>query len=169
MASTATQHTYTFALRSAHDPVKALTLTLVNDTLHFELTGAEDMMEKVATAKDRVKEATEQLMSRWEVVSLKAAERLAGRIHLHDVTATYRDRAFQLWFWERLGGLRLFPAWINVDQVDNPEAAAAFAAEVERRKRTSSFTQSLPGPLDYWITWVGLGIGLVAALRRVRD
>jgi hypothetical protein len=163
-----TTHTHTLALRSGLDPAKALTLTLVGDHLHLELIGMEDTLEQIGRAEDRTSEAKEELKSQWHVMSLKAVEKLAGAVHVSDVSVSLTEQTFYLRLWERLGGLRLFPVWTEFEQIDNREAAAAFVREVEKRRLSVRPQQALPGPLDYWVTWAGLGVALIAVIRRMR-
>ena len=53
--------------------------------------------------------------------------------------------------------------------MDNPQAAQAFAEELERRKSEVSGAFDLLNVLDYWFTWIlasALVFGLFQAWRR---
>jgi hypothetical protein len=66
--------------------------------------------------------------------------------------------------WQRVRGLRLAPVALEILQVDNPDAAAAFVGELAARKQAVQSTALFPGPLDYWAGWAALAGGLIAAL-----
>jgi hypothetical protein len=166
--ATVLENTFTAAVRSGRDPDKVLDLTLTGDYLHIEMVGFEDRMERIATSENRAAEARAELKSQWGVVSLKALEKLAGPFHVKDVSATLTDGRFHLCVWRRVGSLRLLPAWLNIAHVDNPEGVAGFVRELRRRRQSSESVQVFPGPLDYWAGWVGIGLGLLIAIRRVR-
>jgi hypothetical protein len=60
-------------------------------------------------------------------------------------------------------------AWAHVD---NSQAAEQFVAEVEARKAEAAAAGTLPGPLDYWLAWLGgalaLALGVLILPRLLR-
>ena len=43
-------------------------------------------------------------------------------------------------------------------EVDNPDGASAFVNELQERKETAVDAERLPDPLDYWATWMMIGL-----------
>lgn len=68
--------------------------------------------------------------------------RSEGYVHLHRTQC------------RRSSGLRLAPITVGWRNVDNPDAARAFVKELSKRKVSAAHPGRLPGPLDYWGTWV---------------
>jgi hypothetical protein len=49
--------------------------------------------------------------------------------------------------------------------VDNPDAAAQFIETLLERQKSSEAPGVFAGPLDYWLTWIGMLIGLIVLIR----
>jgi hypothetical protein len=50
-------------------------------------------------------------------------------------------------------------------KVDNPEAAAQFIDTLFERQEQLETPGLFSGPLDYWVTWIGLLIGLIILIK----
>jgi hypothetical protein len=82
--------------------------------------------------------------------------------HVSDVYAKASDGALTVTAWVRAKGLRLVPVRFAWRQVDNPSAAEAFAQEVRARGAEASHPGRFRGLMDYWASWLLLGVLLVA-------
>jgi hypothetical protein len=94
------------------------------------------------------------------VVSL--LERGAQPFSIADVYAQAEDHALSITTWVRAGGLRLVPIRFAWQRVDNPEGASAFAQQVRARREVASPPGRFQGLMDYWISWLLLGVLLLA-------
>jgi hypothetical protein len=95
---------------------------------------------------------------------MKLAESISDPIPLYDIYADLDEDTFQLITWRRAAGLRLAPVTVNITHVDNPEAAAAFIQELEQRKAAADSPGIFSGPLDYWLGWAALAVGIGALI-----
>lgn len=158
--------TYTYTARNAYDPEKVVTFTLYDGHLRVNLTGLLEDLGKITSADDKADEAKHQLQTQAKPTTLKVIEKLSGPIHVRDAYASLdEDEHLRLFAWKRVGGLRLAPLVVNAGKVDNPEAAEAFVEELEER---STFTEPIGrffGPLDYWIGWIGMLLGIFVLFR----
>lgn len=158
--------TYTYTARNAYDPEKVVTFTLYDGHLRVNLTGLLEDLGKVTAAEDKTEEAKHQIRTQAGPTALKLVENLSGPIHVQDARASLdEEERLRVFAWKRLGGLRLAPIVVNAGRVDNPEAAEAFVEELETRSASTEPVNRFIGPLDYWIGWAGMLIGLFFLFR----
>ena len=72
----------------------------------------------------------------------------------------------------RAKGLRAAPVQFEWQSVDHPEGARDFVEELEHRQRETSYPGRFPGPMDYWISWLLIGVLALALFwprKRGRD
>jgi hypothetical protein len=50
-------------------------------------------------------------------------------------------------------------------EVDNPEAADQFIETLEERQALTETPSIFAGPLDYWVTWIVMLIGVILLIR----
>jgi hypothetical protein len=91
-------------------------------------------------------------------------ERLGRPFHIRDLSASAPKEGLRVRTWVRTKGLRLAPITFSWDQVDNPEGAKAFVREVKARQRSTSRPGTFSGVMDYWLSWLLLGTGLLVLL-----
>ena len=156
--------TYTFTARDGLEPDRTLTLTLYPNYVRVNLTGLWDQLGKIASAEDRPDEVKIQLQNQATPAVLKLLETLSGPIHLKDFAATLDEETFSIRIWQRFRGLRLLPISLEIDPVDNPEAAEAFIAELDLRSQNAIRAARFPWILDYWFTWAGMFAGFLALI-----
>lgn len=156
--------TYTFTARDGQNPNKAITLTLSDEHAHVNLTGVLDSVGGIAGADDRRAEMGAQVAAQAAPAVMKLAESISGPVPLFDLHADLQDDAFQVTAWQRAAGLRLAPMKVNISHVDNPEAAEAFIQELEQRKAAAHNPGFFSGPLDYWLGWAALAVGIGALI-----
>jgi hypothetical protein len=89
-------------------------------------------------------------------------ERGAQPFRVGDVYARAKENALSVTAWVRAKGLRLIPIRFAWQQVDNPEGASAFAQEVRARREVASHPGRFRGLMDYWVSWLLLGVLLLA-------
>lgn len=157
--------TYTYTARSLRNPNKVITLTLVDHHLRVDIPELLDTIGDVTQAEERMTEAGERIKTQIQPTAMKLAETLSGPIHLSDVSADLEGDQLTVMAWKRVGGLRLAPLSLKVRQVDNPAAAEDFMEELDERKSTASHKGKFIGPLDYWIGWIGMLMGVFLLLR----
>ncbi len=156
--------TYTYTARDAQNPASVVTITLYPRFARVNLTGMWDQLAALGDAVDAWQEAGAQLASQATPITLKLIEALSGPIHLSDLWAELDGERLQLIAWQRVRGLRLAPVTLDIPQVDNLEAAAAFVDELAERRQSLQSPALFPGPLDYWAGWVGLAFAIFAVL-----
>ena len=157
--------TYTFTARNANDPEKVVTFTLYGDQLRVNFTGLVEKIGKISQADEKSKEAGRQIASEVQPAAMKMAQQVSGPLHVGDVKAELDGDDFTLSAWQRLGGLRLAPLWVNIGNVDNVDAAEAFVAELNNRKEIAEHPSRFFGPLDFWAGWAGLLLGIAILFR----
>jgi len=157
--------TYTYTARNARNPEKVITFTVYDNYLKVNLTGLLDNVTDVME-EDEQKAAIKSFLANQSVSALyKAIERLSGPVHINDVSPSLDDGQFKLTLWKRLAGLRVAPITIAMGNVDNPDAAAQFIETLLERKKSAEVPGVFAGPLDYWITWIGMVIGLIVLIK----
>jgi hypothetical protein len=157
--------TYTYTARSKRNPEKVITFTIYEDYLKVNLTGLLDKVPDIME-EDQRKAAIKSFLANQSGSALyKAIERLSGPVHINDVSPNLEDGQFKLTLWKRLAGLRLAPITIAMVNVDNPDAAAQFIETLFERQKSSEAPGVFAGPLDYWLTWIGMLIGLIVLIR----
>jgi hypothetical protein len=161
--------TYTYTARNADNPDKVVTFTLYGNYLRVNLTGVLEKIGKISASDEKTEQVKEQLKADVQPTAMKVVENISGPFHVSDVTSNLvisdDDVSLKVGAWQRVGGLRLAPLWINVGWVDNPEAAEAFVSELEARKAAAEHPGKFFGPLDYWAGWAIVGF-LVSVLFR---
>ncbi|MBN2385407.1 MAG: hypothetical protein JXB85_00175 [Anaerolineales bacterium] len=149
------------------NPDKVVPFTLVGETLCVNLTGMLEALETIATSESGSVVLRHHLAGQVRPLSLALVRILSRPVHVGDVRADLDGERLEILAWPRAGGLRLAPIRIRFARVDNPEAAAAFVAELDARKSTAAHPGRLIGPLDYWLGWTGLILGLAVVFRWV--
>jgi hypothetical protein len=157
--------TYTFTARDAQVPEKVVTFTLYGDHLRVNFTGLVEKIGKISQSDEKPKEAGRQIATEAQPATLKLAQQISGPVHIGDVHAELDGEDFKLHAWQRLAGLKLAPLWVNVEHVDNIDAAKAFISELEDRKDEAEHPGRFFGPLDFWAGWAGLLIGIAVLFR----
>ena len=156
--------TYTYTARDADNPDSLVTITLYPDYVKINPTGLWDQLGKLSTSDEKAGELRRQLASQAGPTALKIIESISGPIHLSDFSVTLEDEQLRINTWQRLSRLRLTPINLTIQRVDNPDAAEAFVAELQRRKQEIASAQALPGIFDYWAGWMALAIGLLTGV-----
>lgn len=156
--------TYTFTARDGQHPNKAVTLTLSDEHAYVNLTGVLDTIGGIAQAEDRSAEMGAQVAAQAAPAVMKLAESISGPVPVSDLNADLYDDTFKVTAWQRAAGLRLAPLKVNITHVDNPEAAEAFIQELEQRKASAEKPGIFSGPLDYWLGWAALAVGVGALI-----
>lgn len=157
--------TYTYTARNRDNPNRMVTFTIVDSHLKVNLTGLIEQVSESFGDKDR-KSAIKEIISTQSGTGLyKAIERLSGPIHIKDVKPTYKDGQLTVTFWSRVARLRFAPIVVVMGEVDNPDAAAQFITTLEQQQDQEEKPGFFAGPLDYWITWIAMMIGLIVLFR----
>ncbi len=158
--------TYTYTARSADDPQKVITFTLRDEYLEINVTGMLEHIGEVVSGEERKRAVEKKIKTQAKPAALKVMEELSGPIHISDVKGEVAgEDQLKLTIWKRVGGLRAAPILLQFDNVDNPEAAQAFIAELKNRKASADHLGKFFGPLDYWLGWIGLVFVLVLLWR----
>jgi hypothetical protein len=157
--------TYTYTARSARNPDKVITFTIYEDYLKVNLTGLLDKVPNIMKEDERKAAIKSFLANQSGSALYKAIERLSGPVHINDVSPYLEDGQFKLTFWKRSAGLRVASITIAMGNVDNPDAAAQFIETLLERQKSAEVPGVFAGPLDYWITWIGMLIGLIVLVR----
>lgn len=160
-------NTYTYIARSADDPRRAAILTLHGDRVSIEPATAPSYYQ--VGEGDRRRQGTLRRVRRmmpWMMpAGVSAMERVLHKdLRVSDVMARAKGGGLSVWAWVRPAGLRLAPVMMNWRRVDNPDAARAFVEEVNRRRHQIGARRGLPGPLDYWGTWLAGGLAAVSTV-----
>lgn len=159
-----TQETYTYTARDANNPEKVITLTMVDDHVQVQLTGLLDTFGNVMQAEEKTSAAGREFSSQAATTALKLAEGIGGPVQVNDLNAGLKEDNLTITAWRRAGGLRLAPMRINIERVDNPEAAQAFINKLEERQHQAEHPGKFAGPLDYWLGWAGIALAVGALL-----
>jgi hypothetical protein len=167
------ENTYTYIARNAQDPTEVVTFTLHD---HHLTVGLGNPLEQIETALETESGdiAEEGLSGQpWlKPMAVSLLERGLSPFSVDDVEASSENGGLEFVAWTRVGGLRLAPIFLDIDQVDNPEATDAFVKELEKRKTSLESTKALPGPMDYWAGWFAtslilmIGLFMLVRLRR---
>lgn len=156
------ENTFTYTARSADDPNKMAMFTLHNGSVSVELGNA--IMEQVGQAYDTYRdEESEKGLTTWiKPAATGSIQKLIKPIPLSDFDAEVSGDALQMTAWIRAGGLRLAPVMMTWQEVDNPAGAEAFVSELRNRKEAIQEDRNRPAPLDYWASWIAIGLMSVA-------
>ncbi len=155
-------NTFTFTARSGQDPDKSATFTLNNGTVSVELGNV--LVEQVTKAYESLNdEGSESRKLSWvKPAATGTLQKIIEPIPLADFEAEMSGEALQTKAWIRAGGRRLAPVMMTWRDVDNPQGAAAFVNEFQERKEAIVADEAAPDPLDYWISWVVMGLVALA-------
>jgi hypothetical protein len=154
------QDTYTYTARSAINPSKVVTFTLHDHRMSVEPGAPLEHLERALGTEEGQTEAEQKAgIQPWvKPVAVSVMGRAARPFNVADVDVNAQDNRLQVTSWVRTTGLRLAPVVFRMEQVDNPEAAHAFANEVEERKASAAHPGRFRGPLDYWAGWLLVGL-----------
>lgn len=152
-----TENTFTYTARSKENPDRLATYTLHNGSVSVKF--GEAMLEQIEQAMDSLDEGGREAVQKWlKPVATGTAQKLLEPIPVSDFNADLRGEALQTTSWLRAGGLRLAPLAFTWTEIDNPQGAEAFVDEVKRRQQAAASANAMPGPFDYWIVWIILGV-----------
>jgi len=167
------QNTYTYTARDIDNPEKVITFTLHDQWLTVDVGAPVEQMEHVLSAlqsdeaeyaEEQEKEAPETPSSLWlKPLALSLIQRGSKPFRVVDLSATADEERLSIRSWTRLGGLRISPVTLMNSRVDNPDAAQAFVAELNRRKEALTNKPALFNLLNYWATWIVAGVALVTS------
>jgi len=157
--------TYTYTARSKKNLEHVATFTIMDEVLKVNLTGLFDQVSDVVEAEDQEQAAKYLINSQSSSAIYKLVERLSGPVHVKDVSPSFDNEEFSLTFWKRIAGLRFAPLTIVMGKVDNPEAATQFIETLEERQKLAEAPNFFSGPLDYWVTWIAILIGIVILIK----
>lgn len=156
------ENTFTYTARSADDPNKMAMFTLHNGSVSVELGNA--IVEQVGEAYEtyRDEESDSKLRTWLKPATTGSIQKLIKPISLADFDAEISGDALQTTAWIRAGGLRLAPVMMTWQEVDNPAGAEAFVNELRNRKEMIEDDRNRPAPLDYWASWIAIGLMTIA-------
>ncbi|MBW6466982.1 MAG: hypothetical protein K0B06_10790 [Brevefilum sp.] len=157
--------TYTYTARDKDNPNTAMTFTIYDDFLKVDLTGLGERITEIIDEDRRQDAFKDMIITQAGTTLYYVLERLSGPVHIKDVTPSFNDGIFTLTFWKRLVGLRFAPVVVSMGEVDNPEAAEQFIETLEDRQGLTETPGIFAGPLDYWITWIAMLIGVILLIR----
>jgi hypothetical protein len=165
------EDTYTYTARSIEYPEQAVTFTLHNHHMSVEMAAPVEQVERMLPARDGEEEGEFEDESKvWlKPLAVSLLERGVGPFRLEDVYPLADEDRLRVKAWYRAGGLGLVPVTLLDGRVDNPDAAEAFVAEIDRRKDEITGAAGFLNIMDYWITWFAAGFlffGLLSMWRR---
>lgn len=175
------KETYTYTARSADNPERVVTFTLRDSRMSVGVGAPLEQVEqaievgreRVGSQEEDVEEGSELEVAEAErptlwlrPLAVSLAERGTGPVHVDDVVASVSEDWLRVKAWVRAGGLRLFPITLMDGRVDNPVAAADFVEQIQERKSVTGF--NVLGILDYWATWVAVGLVALVLFQRSR-
>jgi len=150
---------YTLTLHEADHP---------NRPMYFSLDGSQFQMDISAVFApaepalgDEVQDALDGPMGQ---VAQKLLQPFSGPTHVQDVVFLAEGDKVTLQVWKRARGLRLAPAVVSLSEIDDPLAAAEFAARLKEAALASARPGKYTGALDYWGSWLLMGLGAAAAV-----
>ena len=164
--------TYTYTARSVENPDKVLTFTLQGDFLKVNLTGLEENITEILTGDEDLESVKKGLSSQVGPTALKVMEGISGPVHVSDAKAELHgseENYLRITLWKRLAGLRAAPIVLDMEEVDNPEAASRFLDELRARRQAAGKISKFIGPLDYWLGWIGISLLALFLIRRTED
>jgi hypothetical protein len=168
-------NTYTYTARYAEHPEKIVTFTLYDDHLQVEIGAPLEQIAQVVANIDANGSDEEETEPGTEIIptdqpktwlkpiAVSLAQRATKPFRIIDVKAKMDDERLFVHAWVRLGGLRLFPISLVSGDIDNPDSAASFVAEIEKRKVDLRHKPAFLSIFDYWATWIA-AISLVMGL-----
>lgn len=156
------EKTFTYTARSAADPEKMAMFTLHNGSVSVDL--GNTLVEQIDDAYQATdEEDAEKSLATWlKPAATGAIQKLIKPVPLADFDAEMSGDALQATAWIRAGGLRLAPVMMTWQDVDNPDGAQAFVSELHDRKASTEDESTYPAPLDYWVSWILIGVMTIA-------
>jgi hypothetical protein len=142
----------TFTLYDQH---MAVDLGVPLEKVARALQGIADDSEAEVDSRDQDGTQTPYAL---KPAAVSLLERSGRPFHIADVSAQAGDGGLTVTAWVRAKRLRLAPVRFAWKQVDNSAAANAFAQEVRVRSRAASHPGRFRGPMDYWVSWLLLGV-----------
>ncbi len=159
------ENTYTYTARGVDNPEQAVTFTLHNSSIFIEIGTPLEHIERTVRAKiDDEEERGLRTKSWLKPLAISLLQRGTKPFSIADVYAKSKDDDLQVKAWLRAAGLRLASITFIWNRVDNPDAAAAFVKEVQRRKKDAEHPGKFRGPLDYWAGWLVAAIGVLMVM-----
>jgi hypothetical protein len=160
------ERTFTYTARSVVDPDKMAMFTLHNGSVSVDLgnTLVEQIDEAYqAAGQTNDDEEAEKSFTTWiKPAATGAIQKLIKPVPLADFDAEMSGNALQTTAWIRAAGLRLAPVMMTWQEVDNPDGAQAFVKELHDRKASIQDELTHPAPLDYWASWILIGMMTIA-------
>lgn len=164
------EDTYTYTARSIEYPEQAVTFTLHDHRMSVGMAAPMEQMERILPRDEEAEGEFGEEAGLWlKPLAVSLLERGIGPFRIEDVYPRSDEDRLRVKAWYRVGGLGLVPVTLLDGRVDNPDAAQAFVAEVNRRKEEGPGATGLTSILDYWITWFAAGFvffGLLSMWRR---
>jgi hypothetical protein len=157
--------TYTYTARAKDNPDKAMIFTIYDNYLKVDLTGLGEMISEVIDENHRNDALKDIITTQAGTTLYYLLERLSGPVHIRDVAPVFEDGKFTLTFWKRIAGLKFAPIVVSMGEVDNPESADQFIDTLEERQALTESPSIFAGPLDYWVTWIAMLIGVIFLIR----
>lgn len=157
--------TYTYTARDKENPNRVMTFTIFENHLKVNLTGLIDQVSEAVEEENQQATIKDFFATQSGSALYKAVERLSGPVHINDVSPFFEEGQFRLTLWKRMAGLRFAPITLSIGNVDNPEAAAQFIDTLIERQDQTEKPGFFAGPLDYWITWIALLLGVIILIK----
>jgi hypothetical protein len=145
---------HTITLHEAKHPERPFTFTLDGEVFSMDISAL--LALEAAGPEAPPKEPWEE---RLEQAALKLVQPFCAPAHVRDIRFQVEDNKLTLQIWKRARGLRLAPMVLVTDEVDDPQAAAEFAALLRERAQTAAQPGKYQGAFDYWATWAALVLG----------
>jgi hypothetical protein len=149
--------TYTYTARSVDDPARAVTFTLQDHRLTAEFVLPPEEIEqriKAATGPAEVEVEQHGETDQWiAAVAAPLRERGDEPFVLEDVDASIAGEDLRVTAWSHTEDQHLQPIVIALEHVDNPQAAAAFAREINHRKLASARRTRLASAIGRRAFW----------------
>lgn len=156
------ENTLTFTARGIEDPDKMATFTLQNGSVSVQLGNA--LLTEIVNISETYQAEEDVNIADWtKATAVGAAQKMLRTLPLQDFDADMDGNTLHATAWIRKGGLRIAPVPMTWQKVDNPEAARAFVKEVDDRRNHLPDVQALPSILDYWASWLVIGVSGVVA------
>lgn len=160
------ENTYTYTARNVEDPEKVVTFTLHEDRMLVDIGAPVEQIARTVTdvtEDDEEEHAPEKRAKVWlKPLAISLIERGTAPLRITDVDAHVDEDHLWLKSWVRLNGLRLVPITLMAGRIDNPAAAVAFVDEVNARKEAFATGWPLFNVLNYWVTWLGAALSMMA-------
>ena len=158
--------TYTYTARSVDDPARAVTFTLQDHHLTAEFVLPPEEIEqriKAAARQTEVEAGQHVETDKWiAAVAEPLRERGDEPFTLEDVDASMAGEDLRVTAWSHTEDRHLQPIVIALEHVDNPQAAAAFAREINHRKLASARRVRLVSAIGGRAFWYL--VGFISAL-----